>query len=170
MLRIIRAWVGFRQIGIPYHRESRIDGVSKFGLWGSVKFAFEGFVSITDLPVRMATGCASFCIGLGVLGTAYYFFWYFYGNEQIPGFASLNITLLFLFSMLFACISALCRYMMTMLSEVRRRPPYLVEMDTSVTDLRATNRFSRIKNLDSNSAFSKSGKAVTPGKSTGRAS
>lgn len=132
MMRILRAWVGFRQLGVTYHRQSRIAGASKFGLLRSVSFAWDGFVSATDLPVVVAIYSGLFCFGLGVVGSIYYVFWYFFGSEAIPGFASLNITILFLFSMMFASFATLARYTMTLLHEARRRPPYLVQHDTRV--------------------------------------
>jgi polyisoprenyl-phosphate glycosyltransferase len=131
MMRIIRAWVGFRQIGVPYHREARTSGESKFTFFAAFAFAFDGFVSATDIPVRFSIYCALFCFSMGALGSLYYFIWYFVGREKIPGFASLNITILFLFSMLFICFGILARYVLTLLDETRRRPPYLVAEDTA---------------------------------------
>jgi dolichol-phosphate mannosyltransferase len=126
MMRILRAWVGFRQVGVHYDREARVAGRSKFSFLSAVRFAWDGFVAATDIPVRLSIYCAMACFSAGSLGTVYYFLWYFFGRERIPGFASLNITILFLFSMLFACVAVLARYVITLLDETRRRPPYLV--------------------------------------------
>ncbi len=126
MLRILRAWVGFRQVGVPYHREARIAGKSKFSFLGAFAFAWDGFVSATNIPVRMSIYCAMTCSVIAVIGTIYYFFWYFYSAQKIPGFASLNITILFLFAILFVCFSVLAQYVTKLLDETRRRPPYLL--------------------------------------------
>jgi dolichol-phosphate mannosyltransferase len=126
MMRILRAWIGFRQVGVPYDRPARIGGKSKFSILGSFAFAWDGFVAATDLPVRLSIASALFCFAAGMLGSVYYLFWHFYGRVKIPGFASLNITILFLFSMLFVCVAVLSRYVITLLDEARRRPPYLV--------------------------------------------
>lgn len=128
MLRILRAWVGYRQIGVEYHREQRIAGQSKFGLFRAIAFAWDGFVSSTDVPVRLSIYCAVFCFVLGIIGVCYYLFWYFFARVKIPGFASLNITILILFAALFACFSVLARYVLTLLEETRKRPPYLVDL------------------------------------------
>jgi dolichol-phosphate mannosyltransferase len=126
MLRILRAWIGYRQIGIPYHREARIGGRSHFNFLGAFAFAWDGFVAATDIPVRLSIYSALGCFFCGILGSIYYLFWYFFARVKIPGFASLNITLLFLFSVLFICFSIQARYIITLLDETRRRPPYLV--------------------------------------------
>jgi dolichol-phosphate mannosyltransferase len=127
MLRILRAWVGYRQTGVPYHRERRIGGQSKFGFWKAVAFAWDGFISTTNIPVRICIWCSTACLLVGILGSIYYLFWYFYASQKIPGFASLNITILILFSVLFMCISILSRYIISLLEETRKRPPYLVD-------------------------------------------
>jgi len=127
MLRILRAWVGYRQIGIPYDREARLAGVSKFGFRRALAFAWQGFTASTDLPVRFAITASMGCLGLSAAGIVYYFLWYFFGQVAIPGFASLNITILALFGVLFTCLAIIARYLMALLDETRRRPPYLVD-------------------------------------------
>lgn len=129
MMRILRAWVGFRQIGVEYAREARIGGQSKFNFFGALRFAWDGFIAATDIPVIFSIYCAMFCFFIGIFGSIYYLLWYFFGNVRIPGFASLNITILFLFSVVFICFNILSRYVMTLLSETRKRPPYLIHGD-----------------------------------------
>lgn len=129
MLRILRAWIGFKQVGVSYHREARIAGKSRFSLFSAISFAWDGFVATTDVPVRLSIYFSIACFCGGMMGVLYYLLWYFYGEEKIPGFASLNITILFLFSMLFIFFAVLARYILTLLDETRRRPPYLVEED-----------------------------------------
>lgn len=130
MLRILRAWVGFRQVAVPYHREERIADKSKFNFFSSFSFAWDGFVAATDIPARIAIYFGIFCFCGGLLGIVYYLLWHFFGHEKIPGFASLNITILFLFSMLFFFFSVMAKYVLTLLEETRKRPPYLVLEDT----------------------------------------
>jgi hypothetical protein len=92
----------------------------------------DGFISATDFPVRLSIYCALTCFGIGIVGVIYYLFWYFFTQTPIPGFASLNITLLILFSMLFVCFSVLAKYVLALLDEVRKRPPYLITNETTV--------------------------------------
>ena len=48
-------WVGFRQVAIPYHREARVAGRSKFNFWRLWNFALEGMTSFSTAPLRVAT-------------------------------------------------------------------------------------------------------------------
>jgi len=54
-LRTSIAWMGFRQIGIPYDRAQRVAGRSKFPLPSLVSFALDGLVAHSVLPLRAAT-------------------------------------------------------------------------------------------------------------------
>ena len=54
-LRTSIAWMGFRQIGIPYDRAPRAGGRSKFPLWNLVGFALDGIVAHSVAPLRLAT-------------------------------------------------------------------------------------------------------------------
>ena len=48
-------WVGFNSVAIPYHRDARSAGDSKFNLWRLWNFALEGITSFSTAPLRLAT-------------------------------------------------------------------------------------------------------------------
>src|SRR3546814_12337844 len=48
-------WVGFRQAAIPYQREARLAGNSKFSFWRLWNFALVGITSFSTAPLRLAT-------------------------------------------------------------------------------------------------------------------
>src|SRR5690606_8515325 len=48
-------WVGFRRAALPYRRQPRLAGHSKFGLWRLWNFALEGITSFSTAPLRLAT-------------------------------------------------------------------------------------------------------------------
>src|SRR3546814_19012469 len=48
-------WVGFRQAAIPYQREARLAGNSKFSFWRLRNFALEGITSCSTAPLRLVT-------------------------------------------------------------------------------------------------------------------
>ena len=49
------AWIGHPQKAIPYHRDRRFAGASKFSYWNLWNFAVEGFTSFTIAPLKVAT-------------------------------------------------------------------------------------------------------------------
>ncbi len=48
-------WVGFNRVAIPYHREARVAGRSKFNFWRLWNLALEGITSFSTAPLRLAT-------------------------------------------------------------------------------------------------------------------
>ncbi|MBK7819007.1 MAG: hypothetical protein IPJ60_16830 [Sphingobacteriaceae bacterium] len=54
-LRGIRAWVGFKQIGVEYERAARFDGQSGYTLKKLMKIAMDGIFSFSSVPIRTIT-------------------------------------------------------------------------------------------------------------------
>ncbi|WP_449399768.1 hypothetical protein [Chryseobacterium wanjuense] len=52
-LRGIRAWVGFKQIGLEYERSGRIEGESGYSLKKLIKIAKDGIFSFSSLPLQI---------------------------------------------------------------------------------------------------------------------
>lgn len=121
------SWVGFSQTGVPYRRDPRFAGKSKWNYWSLWNFALEGITSFTTMPLKIAT-----YIGLATAGTAFLFGLYIvfdtllYGNP-IPGYPSLMVVVLFLGGSQLVAIGVLGEYLGRMFDEVKGRPLYLVK-------------------------------------------
>jgi polyisoprenyl-phosphate glycosyltransferase len=94
-LRGTIAALGFSQTGVPYDRDPRISGKSKFSFGGYMRIALDGIVSQSVVPLRFATyfGLAIGVLAL-ILAAGYLMGALFYGMGWPPGFATL--VLLFL--------------------------------------------------------------------------
>ena len=90
------AWVGFRQIGVPYERPERAAGATKFNYWRLWNFAIDGFTGFTTLPLRLAgyigmlTAIAAVIYGVFLVMRTW-----IYGVD-VAGYASLMVAVLFL--------------------------------------------------------------------------
>jgi glycosyltransferase involved in cell wall biosynthesis len=49
-MRGMRTWVGYKQIGVPYERQERHSGDSKYPLGQLIKLAFNGIFNFSDSP------------------------------------------------------------------------------------------------------------------------
>ena len=85
------AWVGFPQKEIPYHRQARAAGTSKWNYWRLWNFALEGITSFSDVPLKMSTylGVATSSIAF-VYGMYFLLRTIFMGNP-VPGYPSLML-------------------------------------------------------------------------------
>lgn len=73
-IRGLRSWVGYRQTGIEYERNERMEGTSKYNLSALFKLAFNGIFNFSELPIRfiVSTGVISIGFSLVYLGITLY--------------------------------------------------------------------------------------------------
>jgi polyisoprenyl-phosphate glycosyltransferase len=121
------AWVGFKQVGLIYHRDPRAAGTTKFNYWKLWNFALEGITSFSTVPLRMAT-----YIGLFTALTAFgyggfiIFKTLMYG-ETVRGYPSLMTVMLFLGGIQLMALGMIGEYLGRMFEETKQRPLYLLD-------------------------------------------
>lgn len=123
----IFSWVGFPQKAIPYHRQARLGGTSKWNYWRLWNFALEGITSFSTLPLRIATymGLLVAC-GAFVYGGVIIFKTLRWGNP-VPGYPSLMVVILFLGGIQLIGIGIMGEYLGRMYNETKQRPLYLLK-------------------------------------------
>jgi dolichol-phosphate mannosyltransferase len=138
-VRGLRAWAGFRQIGIPYERQARAAGEVKYTLKKLLKLAFDGIFSFSTLPLRAATYLGAGVSVLALLGIAFtllqriYSDWFSsIGLAPAPGFATIVISVLFLGGVQLVCIGILGEYLGRIYDEVKRRPQWVLSATCGV--------------------------------------
>jgi glycosyltransferase involved in cell wall biosynthesis len=123
------AWVGFRQIGVPYVRASRVAGSTS---WASPKLwrlAIDGITSFSTAPLRIWSSVGFFAAFIAsVAGVALVVRVLVYGRD-VPGYASLMVVLLFCFSLQMVAVGVMGEYLGRMYVEMKRRPIYITRDD-----------------------------------------
>lgn len=120
------AWIGFHTEVVEYERPVRTAGSSKFTGWRLWNFALEGFTSFSSAPLRIWSY-------VGLFGTfltlAYLLFIVIrtmvYGID-VPGYASLLVSVLFFGSLQLLSIGILGEYIGRIYMESKQRPVYVV--------------------------------------------
>ena len=137
-LRGLRSWVGFRQAGIEHDRPARQAGQSKYPLVKLLKLGFDGVLSFSTAPLRLA-------LLAGVLVSVVAFVWMFViiylrvrHLYDLPGWASLMSGMLFLGGIQLITIGIVGEYIARIYDEVKRRPLYLVARAARGRDASAT--------------------------------
>lgn len=120
------AWVGFRQAVIPYSREARQAGMSKFSGWHLWNFALEGITSFSTAPLRIWT-----YLGLCIALVAFAYGTFIVGRvlllgRDMPGYASLITVILFLGGVQLIGLGVLGEYLGRIYLETKGRPVYIV--------------------------------------------
>lgn len=120
-------WVGFRRVAVPYRREARLAGRSKFNAWKLWNFALEGITSFSTAPLRLATyvGVATallaFAYGLWIVAKA--LFW----GDAVAGWPTMMSVILFLGGMQLVALGLIGEYLGRLYMESKQRPLYLVD-------------------------------------------
>lgn len=129
-LRGTVAALGFAQIGIPYDREERQRGESKFSFRELIGLGLDGILNHSVVPLRIATylGLAiSVMTFLAILG--YAIGRVFFGANWPPGFASLVILILGSLSLNALFLGIIGEYLGRIYKQVKRRPMTIIERE-----------------------------------------
>lgn len=121
------AWVGYTQVTIEYVRNGRVAGNSKWPFLKLVRLAWQGITSFSTMPLKIATWLGLFSAG-GAFSYAFYFILKnLVSHDEVQGFPTLIITILFIGGVQLLCIGILGEYIARIYSEVKQRPIYLIE-------------------------------------------
>lgn len=126
-LRGIRAWIGFKQIGVEYERDKRIEGESGYTLKKLLKIASDGIFSFSAIPLKVITLLGGIGLLLSVFYTIYILAKYLVSDVYVAGFTTLVILLSFFSSSILISLGIIGEYIYRIYDEVRRRPFSIIE-------------------------------------------
>jgi len=121
------AWIGFRQEPVSYRRAPRAGGATKYPLVKMIRFATDGILSFSLVPLRLATGMGFAVAGLSVIGIIYALTLRLFTDIWVPGWTLLFIALLFIGGVQMVFLGILGEYLGRVYGEAKRRPLYLVK-------------------------------------------
>jgi dolichol-phosphate mannosyltransferase len=127
-MRGLRAWVGFRQVGVPYVRPERPFGRSTNSLLRNLGWARKAIFSFSYAPLDLIMWIALATVGLSVLGAAVQIVFRLIAPDAAPrGFTTVLVVVLFIGGIQLLCLSIIGSYLAHIYDEVKRRPPYIVD-------------------------------------------
>lgn len=131
-LRGIRAWVGFKQIGVEYERYARFDGQSGYTLKKLLKIAMDGIFSFSVAPIRLITILGFIGLIFAFTYSVYVTIQKFFNGISEQGFATLVILISFFSSLILICLGVIGEYIVRIYDEVRNRPYVVIEKTINV--------------------------------------
>jgi glycosyltransferase involved in cell wall biosynthesis len=135
-LRGLRAWVGFRQIGVPYDRAGRAAGTPKFTLRQLTQLAVDGLFSFSVFPLRVTAWA-----GLAVAGSSLVFLVAQIGRATASDSAlTLAAAIVFAGGVQLMFLGVLGEYIGRIYDEVRLRPSWIVWESVGISSLAADQR------------------------------
>jgi dolichol-phosphate mannosyltransferase len=124
-LRGMTVWVGFRQSAIPYEREARFAGETKFPMRKMLRFSFDAITSFSNLPLQLAT-LVGFAVALvAFVGIPLAILMKILGL-YVSGIATVLLFVGLLGGVQLITIGIIGEYLGRVYDEVKRRPLYVV--------------------------------------------
>ena len=126
-LRGMAAWVGFRQVGVPYSRDARFAGSTKYSVGNMVRFALNAVTSFSYFPLQLATYFGFGCAALSAVAIPVVVVLRLMGNQAFLGQATTLIAVLFLGGVQLISLGILGEYIGRLYDEAKGRPLYVVQ-------------------------------------------
>ena len=127
-IRGLRAWVGFRQIGVPYVRPERMFGVTTNNLLSNLGWARRGILSFSYAPLDFIVWLALCTVGASFIAILIQIAMRLFYPESAPrGISTVIVMILFLGGIQLLCLAIIGSYLAHIYDEVKRRPSFIVE-------------------------------------------
>lgn len=132
-LRGLRAWVGFKQVGIPYVRPERFSGsgVSTTNIFKALWWARRAIFSFSYEPLEWIFYTAIVSVLVSLLVAVFYVLIYFLYPGTPRGFMTILVATLFLGSVQLVVLSFISEYLRRIFEEVKSRPVSIVQKITN---------------------------------------
>lgn len=128
-IRGMRSWIGFKQIGVEYERESRFAGKSKYSFKMLFSLAYNGIFNFSKLPIKFITYMGLFSI---VIATAYLLqtlYRKFVQPDFPVGFTGLLFAIILFGGVQLLSIGVIGEYVLRIFFQVKGRPLYVVKQE-----------------------------------------
>jgi glycosyltransferase involved in cell wall biosynthesis len=121
------AWIGFDQRSVPYRRDPRFAGQTKWNYWRLWNFAIEGFTSFTVTPLKIASYLGIFLSIVAFFYALLIIYKTLAYGEEVAGYPSLMTVVLFLGGINLLFMGIIGEYLGRIFNETKGRPLYFVK-------------------------------------------
>jgi glycosyltransferase involved in cell wall biosynthesis len=126
-LRGMFTWVGFRQTSVTYERAPRAAGETKYPLSSMIRFATDGLISFSTVPLRITLAAGFVIAALAFAAAIAAILLKLLGAFTVPGWASLVVVLSFFSGVQFIVLGTIGLYVGRIYLQGKQRPLYLVD-------------------------------------------
>jgi dolichol-phosphate mannosyltransferase len=133
-LRGMTVWVGYTQAAVPYHRDSRYAGETKYTLPRMLRFSLDAISSFSHRPLQLATLLGFLISTLAFIAIPVVVVLRILGS-YLPGFSAVTILILLLGGIELIAIGIIGEYVGRIYDEVKGRPLYLVRARRNISDV-----------------------------------
>lgn len=131
-LRGLIPTLGFPVTLVPYKRQARELGETKYTLRKMLRLAIDGITSFSVMPLRIIALLGAMLFAGTMVATLYFLWiWFAHSAQVVPGWASTVLPMLFLGGVQLLSIGVLGEYVGKIYLETKRRPRFIIQQTTS---------------------------------------
>lgn len=120
------SWIGFNQVPLPYERQERFAGKTKYPLSKMVRFAVDAITSFSVTPLRLASLMGCVCSFFGFIALFYTLTSWLQGRTA-PGWTSVMTVIIFLGSAQLLVNGILGEYLGRLYIETKQWPLFIID-------------------------------------------
>lgn len=126
-IRGLRAWSGFKQVGLEYERAARLRGTPKFTFRKLVKLAYDGLISFSDVPLKFASWLGFLFVFLSIVSIVALLVMKIFSDQiNLQGWTSTIIVILFIGGLQLLLLGIFGEYISRIFDEVKQRPEFIL--------------------------------------------
>jgi dolichol-phosphate mannosyltransferase len=126
-LRGMTSWIGFRQVAVPYRRDARFAGQTKYPLRKLIRLGLDGMLSFSTVPLKLVSllgfVLVVFCTGL----LAWSIYVRLFTSDHPAGWTSVIAVVLLLGGVQLLSLGIIGQYVARIFEEAKERPLYFVD-------------------------------------------
>lgn len=126
-LRGLMSWTGYPAIGVPYSRDARFAGKTKYSLRKMLSLATQSVLSFSTKPLELMVFVGSAISALSLGASLWFAISRFVYGLPVPGWTALIVAITFLGGIQILATGIVGSYVGRIFNEVRGRPLYYVE-------------------------------------------
>lgn len=134
----IFGWVGFRTYWLPYENQERVAGETKWNFWGLTKYALDGIINFSQVPLSLASWFGVIMTIISFLAVLFIVVRKFMFGDPVQGWASLACIITFIGGIQLFCLGLMGQYIAKTYLEVKKRPHYIIS-DSNKENIKKVN-------------------------------
>ncbi len=129
-------WLGYRPVRIPIVRRLRDRGTSQWRFGKKISFTADTLIGFTNLPARLITAMSFTLAVFFLLYLIFGFVSWLWLQAAPPGWMTQVALFTLLGAMILFALGIVSEYLLRILDEARKRPPYVVDRTIGVSNPR----------------------------------
>lgn len=126
-IRGMRSWVGYKQKGIVYERDSRVHGNSKYSFKLLLQLAYNGLFNFSEFPIKFITRLGFMVTIISAIYLLYTLYARFILNHVNEGFTAIIFIITLIGGVQLISIGLIGEYILRIFFQSKERPLFIID-------------------------------------------